>query len=157
MRSPTLLLRVLATTVTINIVAFCDGTFSRIQAEIVSPPTMVAKTTFSPVKVLASGNFVGSEHSTTGRAEVFTQNGQNYLRLDKAFKSEAGPDLFVLLHRQYSPKSYQKSDYVSLGRLTKLKGTQLYKIPTGVDITEFKSVAIWCKKFNATFGFAAIK
>jgi hypothetical protein len=157
MRFPTLLLRVLTTTVAISTVAFCYGTFSRIQAEIVSPPKMVATTTFSPAKVLASGNFVNSEHSTTGRAEVFTQNGKNYLRLDKAFKSEAGPDLFVLLHRQNSPKSYQKSDYVSLGRLEKIQGTQLYKIPTGVDITEFKSVVIWCKKFNATFGFAAIK
>jgi Electron transfer DM13 len=157
MKVQILLLTALATTVAANTVLLFDGAFHKIQAEVVSPPTMVSKAIFSPVKVLASGNFVDSEHPTKGLAEVVTQNGKNYLRLSKAFKSDAGPDLFVLLHREDSPKSYAKSDYVSLGRLKKIKGKQLYRIPSGVDITEFKSVVIWCKQFNATFGFAPIQ
>ncbi len=157
MRFQILLLTAFTATVAVNTALLLDGAFNKIHAEVVSPPTIVSKATFSPVKVLVSGNFVDSEHPTKGLAEVVTQNGKNYLRLSKAFRSNEGPDVFVLLHREDSPKSYQKSDYVSLGRLKKLKGKQLYRIPSGVDITEFKSVVIWCKQFNATFGFAPIK
>jgi hypothetical protein len=151
------LLTALASIITVNIVVLSDSASHKTFAETVSLPGMVTRATSSSVKVLASGNFVDSEHPTKGLAEVFTQNGRNYLRLDKAFRSDEGPDVFVLLHREDSPKEYKKSDYVSLGRLQKTKGKQLYKISNEVDITEFKSVVIWCRKFNATFGYAPFK
>jgi Electron transfer DM13 len=132
------------------------GTFHKTHAKPVSlPPVLVSQASLS-AKVLASGNFVDSEHPTKGLAEVITQNGKNYLRLDKAFRSDEGPDVFVLLHREDSPKKYKKADYVSLGRLQKTRGKQLYRIPSKVNISEFKSVVIWCRQFNATFGFAPL-
>jgi Electron transfer DM13 len=146
----------LASIISVNTVMFSDAAFHKTYAEVVSSPAMVAKATFSPVKVLASGSFVDSEHPTKGLAEIVTQNGKKYLRLNKAFKSEEGPDVFVLLHREDSPKKYGKSDYVSLGRLQKTRGKQLYRISDKVDITEFKSVVIWCRQFNATFGYAPL-
>jgi hypothetical protein len=156
MKLQSLLLTALASITTISIVALSDSASHKIFAETVSPPTIVAKATFSPVKVLASGNFVDSEHPTKGLAEIVTQNSKQYLRLNKAFRSDEGPDVFVLLHREDSPKEYKESDYVSLGRLQKIKGKQLYKISNKIDITEFKSVVIWCRKFNATFGYAPL-
>jgi hypothetical protein len=156
MKFQTSLLMALTSLVTVNTVVLSAGIFHKTHAEPVSLPSMVANATFSPVKVLASGNFVDSEHPTKGLAEVVTQNGKNYLRLNKAFKSDEGPDVFVLLHREDSPKKYKKSDYVSLGRLQKIRGKQLYKIPQQVNISEFKSVVIWCRQFNATFGFAPL-
>jgi Electron transfer DM13 len=151
------LLTALASIITANIVVLSDSAFHKTFAETASLPVIVAKATFSPVKVLTSGNFVDSEHPTKGLAEIVTQNGKNYLRLNKAFRSDEGPDVFVLLHREDSPKEYKKSDYVSLGRLQKTKGKQLYRIPNEVNITEFKSVVIWCRQFNATFGYAPLK
>jgi Electron transfer DM13 len=106
--------------------------------------------------ILASGNFEKSEHPTSGTAQITIQNGKKYLKFDSSFKSESGPDLFVILHRQDSPTSYGKADYVSLGRLKKVAGQQMYSIPNGVDVAKFKSVVIWCRKFNATFGFAPL-
>ena len=117
---------------------------------------IIDKSLVASVTTLASGSFVASEHPTTGLAEIVMQNGKKYLRLNKEFKSEDGPDVFVLLHRQDAPKDYKRSNYVSLGRRQKISGKQLYRIPAGVDITEYKSVVIWCRKFNATFGFATI-
>lgn len=146
---------VLASMVIVSTVMLSEAAFYRVSAE-ARPATAASKATLSPVKVLSSGNFVSSEHPTKGLAEVVTQNGKNYLRLNRAFKSEEGPDLFVLLHREDSPKKYAKSDYVSLGRLKKVRGKQLYQIPSGVDITEFKSVVVWCRQFNATFGYAPL-
>ncbi len=146
----------LASIISVNTVMFFDTAFRKTHAEVVSSPAMVARATFSPVEVLASGNFVDSEHPTKGLAEIVTQNGKKYLRLNKAFKSDDGPDVFVLLHREDSPKKYKKSDYISLGRLQKIRGKQLYRIPNSVDITGFKSVVIWCRQFNATFGYAPL-
>jgi Electron transfer DM13 len=156
MKFQTSLLMALTSLVTVNTVVLSTGIFHETHAEPVSLSAKVANATFSPVKVLASGNFVDSEHPTKGLAEVVTQNGKKYLRLNKAFRSDDGPDLFVLLHREDSPKKYKKSDYVSLGRLQKVRGKQLYRIPQQVNVSEFKSVVIWCRQFNATFGFAPL-
>lgn len=149
-------LTTLASMVTISTIVLSEAAFHQSSAGAV-PLLMVSKATFSPVRVLSSGSFVDSEHPTKGLAEVVTQNGRNYLRLNKAFKSDAGPDLFILLHREDSPKKYEKSDYVSLGRLQKVKGKQLYRIPREVNITEFKSAVVWCRQFNATFGYAPLR
>ncbi len=156
MKFQTPLLMALVSVVTVNGVVLSDAASHYTHAEVVSSPSTAASAAPSAVEVLASGNFVDSEHPTKGLAEIVTQNGKKYLRLNKAFRSDEGPDVFVLLHREDSPKKYKKSDYVSLGRLQKTRGKQLYRIPQQVDITEFKSVVIWCRQFNATFGYAPL-
>ncbi len=108
-------------------------------------------------KTIVSGNFVASEHPTTGMAKVVTMNGKNYLKFDRAFKSDAGPDLYVLLHRQGTPKNYKKEDYISLGLLKNVTGSQMYEIPADTDLSTFKTAVIWCRQFNATFGYANLK
>jgi hypothetical protein len=157
MRFLTLLLTTAASTISVGTAVLSDAAFHQTHAEAVSPPAIVAEATLSQVKVLASGTFVDSEHPTKGLAEIFTKNGKNYLRLNEEFRSDEGPDVFVLLHREDSPKKYKKSDYIKLGRLQKTKGKQQYKIPDGVDITKFKSAVIWCRQFNATFGYAPLQ
>jgi hypothetical protein len=108
-------------------------------------------------KVLISGTFVAAEHPTEGGASVVMKEGKQYVMLDAKFKSEAGPDLHVLLHREATPKQYTANDYVNLGKLKQVAGSQLYEIPAGMDVAEYKSAVIWCEKFNATFGFAMLK
>jgi hypothetical protein len=108
-------------------------------------------------KVLLAGGFVKAEHPTMGGASVVMKDGKNFLMLDQQFKSDEGPDLYVLLHREAMPKLYGEGDYVSLGRLQQVNGAQVYAIPAGVKVEEFKSAVIWCKQFKATFGFAMLK
>jgi Electron transfer DM13 len=151
-----LLAATLISTFTISSTILFDSGLQSAKAESAKAPTITTALYLSSIEVLSKGSFVASEHPTKGLAEVVMQNGKKYLRLDKNFKSENGPDLFVLLHRQDTPKDYQKTDYVSLGRLKKLAGKQLYAIPANVDVTEFKSVVIWCRQFKATFGFATL-
>lgn len=121
-------------------------------------PTASASTNQSQTPtVVKSGNFVKGEHVTTGNARIITENGQNFLELDQNFKTDNGPELHVILHRQAKPKIYglTEKDYVSLGRLQKTSGTQRYAIPDNIKIADFASAAIWCRPFNATFGYAA--
>jgi hypothetical protein len=156
MKRQNLLLTALIATIAIGVPALTDGNLSPVKAELPMSTSMTVASKIVQASVLASGNFEKSEHPTSGAAQIVVQNGKKYLKFDSSFQSESGPDLFVILHRQDSPKSYGKADYVSLGRLKKVSGQQMYAIPNGVNIANFKSVVIWCKKFNATFGFAPL-
>lgn len=117
-----------------------------------------AETGNSAGKIVKSGSFVKAEHNTTGTARIITENGKNFLELDQNFKTDNGPDLFVILHRQEKlPISgIKKQDYITLGSLQKVSGAQRYAIPDNVKIADFASAAIWCRLFNATFGYAAL-
>lgn len=114
---------------------------------------------------IRSGTFVSGEHSTQGTVQILTQNGKQSLELDQAFKtSEMGPDLVVILHRSDNvigstkPPAYplKEGDYAIIAPLKKFSGAQSYSIPQNIKLDNYKSVAIWCRKFNATFGAAKI-
>lgn len=120
----------------------------------------IPTTESAPVK---SGTFVAGEHSTAGTASIVTKNGKSYLELDRAFKtSEMGPDLVVILHRSDNvlgstkPPAYplKEGDYAILAPLQKFSGAQSYPIPDNINLEDYESAAIWCRKFNATFGVA---
>lgn len=106
----------------------------------------------------SGGSFVAAEHPTKGTARIVTENGKRYLEFDRAFKSDQGPDLYVILHRAAAvPKGgLKEQDYVTLSRLQKVSGAQRYAIPKNLDLANYRSVAIWCRMFNATFGYAPL-
>ena len=105
---------------------------------------------------LKSGSFVRVAHSTDGTANILSEEGQRYLELSEDFNTDSGPDLFILLHRSSNPQNYRSEDYFSLGRLNQVNGSQRYLIPADVDLDDFSSVVIWCRRFNVTFGYAPL-
>ena len=108
---------------------------------------------------LKSGTFVAGEKSTTGMARIVTENGHRYLEIDEAFStSDQGPDLHVLLDTTEKPPQMYKNSgsYVNLGRLQKFSGAQRYPIPDAINPVSFKSIVIWCRMANATFGYATL-
>jgi Electron transfer DM13 len=113
----------------------------------------------SEAMVKEAGTFVAAEHPTQGMARIVSDSGKRYLEFDRAFKSDEGPDLHVILHRDASlPKGgLKEQDYVILSRLQKVSGKQRYAIPQNVNLVNYRSVAIWCRQFNATFGYAPLQ
>jgi Electron transfer DM13 len=105
-----------------------------------------------------SGNFQAGEHQTLGKVSVITEKGKRYLEFDQNFKTEKGPDVFVILYRSDAPpiSGIKEKNYVSIAPLKKTSGSQRYALPDNVKLAEFKSVAIWCRQFNATFGYAVL-
>lgn len=121
------------------------------------PVALVAQT---QTKIAATGTFVAAEKPTTGTAQIVVEQGKRYLVLSADFKtSNQGPDLHVVLDpASQPPAQYQdKTTFVNLGKLQKFAGTQRYAIPTSVDLSQFKSVGIWCQMANATFGYAPLQ
>ncbi|AFY33220.1 DM13 domain-containing protein [Calothrix sp. PCC 7507] len=112
---------------------------------------------------IKSGTFASGEHTTKGTVRIINQNGKFLLKLQPSFKtSDSGPDLVIILHRadnvinSTKPPSYplKRGDYIILAPLQKSSGAQTYLIPDNINLAEYKSAAIWCRKFNATFGAA---
>lgn len=118
----------------------------------------------SSATAISSGNFQPAEHPTTGTARLVRENDQHYLEFDSSFKTDSGPDLFVVLHRSNDvvgtaePPAYglKEGEYLTLAPLQNVSGAQRYLIPEGVDLSEYQSVAIWCRQFNVTFGAASL-
>ncbi|MFN6515248.1 MAG: DM13 domain-containing protein [Nostoc sp. CreGUA01] len=113
--------------------------------------------------VVKSGTFVSGEHTTQGTVRITKKDGKSFIELEQSFKtSEQGPDLVVVLHRadnvikSTKPPSYplKKGDYIVIAPLKKYSGAQTYSIPENINLADYKSAAIWCRQFNATFGAA---
>lgn len=128
-----------------------------------SPSTQTQQPTASATQ--KSGRFVSGEHETMGTVRIVTVNGKQTLELDQSFKtSTQGPDLFVILHRSDNvlrttkPPAYplKQQDYVVVSPLQKYSGAQQYTVPNTIQLADYKSVVIWCRSFNATFGVAKL-
>ena len=111
---------------------------------------------------LQTGVFHGKVHSTSGRASVYEgKDGKLTLRITN-FKTSNGPDVHVLLIAASDAQdddNFLKSNLerVELGSLKGNEGDQNYEIPAGTDLTKYRTVAIYCERFNATFGAAPLE
>lgn len=126
----------------------------------IAPTTVLAQSTTKVIaqNLLASGSFVTVEqdHPTLGKAQIVRENGRRYLEFTQDFTTATGPDVQVILHRNGSiPVKPKEADYIIVAALKNIEGAQRYELPNDVDINSFKSVGIWCRKFNVTFGYAA--
>ena len=92
-------------------------------------------------------------------ARIITEGGHRYLELDAAFSTGTmGPDLHVLLDSATQPpKAYDNlGSPINLGKLSKFTGAQRYPIADSIDLANIKTVVIWCRTANATFGYAPL-
>lgn len=106
--------------------------------------------------ILKSGSFMPAEHPTEGTAQIVSQGRKRYLEFSQTFQTDEGPDLYVILHRDDNLPitGLRSQDLVIIGRLQKVKGSQRYRIPNNIKLANFRSVAIWCRQYNANFGYA---
>ena len=113
-------------------------------------------------KTLETGTFHGKVHNTSGRATIYKEaDGRLVLRLTN-FKTSNGPDVHVVLIAEKDAAddaNFLKSgtQKVELGLLKGNEGDQNYDIPAGTDLGKFRTVSIYCERFNANFGAAPLE
>lgn len=161
--------RILTSTLTSLMIASCTNQVSSVETQASVTPQSNANSQLTKAQSLPSiksGTFVSGEHETKGKVSVSRKDGQILLELDQSFQtSSAGPDLVVVLHRSNNvlastkPPAYplKEGSYVVISRLQKFNGSQTYAIPKNINVEDYKSVVIWCRQFNATFGVATLK
>ncbi|HEX9260840.1 MAG TPA: DM13 domain-containing protein [Acidimicrobiales bacterium] len=117
-----------------------------------APPT-------APPATPAATEFVSLDHHATGELVVLAdEDGTRFVRfVDLA--TENGPDLKVYLSTNPvdGPEGAFDDEFVDLGRLKGNIGSQNYEVPAGVDLSRFRSVVIWCDRFNSAFGAAPLQ
>ena len=126
-------------------------------------PTATAADASSPAPTepteLASGEFVGQEHETSGTATVIElPDGSRTLRLE-GFETTNGPDLHVWLSEKTAGGNWFKyggGRKAQLGELKANRGNHNYAIPADVELDGLRSVVIWCKRFYVAFGSAPL-
>jgi hypothetical protein len=111
-----------------------------------------------PVR-LVSGRFHTNAHETKGVATIYRLvEGRRVLRLT-GFSTSNGPDVRVYL---VAAADVQKEDaakragIVDLGALKGNIGDQNYDVPEGLDLTKYRAVSIWCRRFSVNFGAAPL-
>lgn len=101
--------------------------------------------------VNVKGKFMGIGGETvSGSAKIITNDGKHSLVLDD-FKTNNGPDLHVYLSKESTPK-----DFIDLGLLKSVSGTQVYPITGMPDFTKYKYALIHCQQYNHLFGSALL-
>jgi hypothetical protein len=122
-----------------------------------SAPSSGATATTAPAATTLSGVFDhrAGVDTVAGNARLGkTSDGKVILRFEN-LSSANGPDLHVYLSKQTSPATTQQvMDGVEVGKLKATTGASNYELAATTDITQFKSVVIYCKSFSVVFGYA---
>ena len=124
-------------------------------ANSVSAAMVRAAQTGQPV-IVSTGTFISGEHDTAGTALVIAlPDGSLVVRFEDLDTSN-GPDLRVVLSPEPASDSWQYDDRLPLGELKGNIGDQNYAVDAGTDLSGYRSVVIWCKRFSVAFGAASI-
>lgn len=117
-----------------------------------------AMATEEPV-TLATGRFHKNAHETKGLATIYRlEDGRQILRLTQ-FATSNGPDVRVYLVAAgdvQSEAAAKQAGFVDLGALKGNIGDQNYDVPAGLDLTKYRAVSIWCRRFSVNFGAAPL-
>jgi hypothetical protein len=122
--------------------------------------TTPAATDAAPAMItLATGSFHSNAHETRGTATVINLGqGRRVLRLTN-FATSNGPDVRVYLVAAGDVQdnaTVKTAGFVELGEMKGNIGDQNYEIPTAVDLANYRTVTIWCKRFSVNFGSAPL-
>lgn len=108
--------------------------------------------------VVRSGEFEGRTHRGRGLAEIVElPGGRRVLRLSR-FDVLNGPDLqvYLLADPAASGRRGLRAGYASLGALKGNVGDQFYEIPADLDLSRYRAVAVWCRRFGVNFATATL-
>ncbi|NJP53668.1 DM13 domain-containing protein [Streptomyces sp. SBST2-5] len=125
------------------------------------PDTPGSSAPASPA-IVARGELISHEHATSGTVKLLRLgDGSHVVRLARLDTSN-GPDLRVWLTDAPVKEGragwhvFDDGRYVSLGKLKGNKGSQNYTVPEDVDPASFRSLTIWCDRFDVSFGAAEL-
>ena len=119
----------------------------------------VASVGASVMRALATGRFHSVAHETHGTATIQdVGGGRRVLRLTE-FATSNGPDVRVYLVAApdaADDATVTKAGFVELGKLKGNQGDQNYDVPDDLDLTHYRAVTIWCRRFSVNFATAPL-
>lgn len=99
-----------------------------------------------------TGSFAnGDGEKASGKASIYVKDDKYQLVFEELMVNN-GPNLHVYLSQETDPKNF-----VDLGELKSIQGSQVYDIPDNVDAKSYKYALVYCKRYSHLFGFALLK
>lgn len=114
----------------------------------------------SQVQAVESGTFHGVAHPTEGTATIYRLGDSTLVLRFTNFKTANGPNVHVYLVAANDAKdseSVRRADITDLGPIKGNIGDQNYALGADVDLSKYRAVSIWCKRFNVNFGAASLR
>jgi hypothetical protein len=103
---------------------------------------------------LVSGQFYGIMHPTAGTATIYRMgDGSRILRFT-GFSTSNGPDVHVYMVAADNAKdsaSVLRAGFIDLGTIKGNMGDQNYTLNPEVDLSKYRAVSVWCKRFSVNF------
>jgi len=130
-----------------------DNKEGKQKEEVVSEP----KPTSEPVSTsqnLGSFSSPDSSYSSRGQLSLRTEGNRQFLDF-KNFSVSNGPDLFVTLNKRSNPNSGNLGEHKTLQKLKSISGSQSYDV-TGIDLSDYESLAVYCDRFSKVFAVAQL-
>jgi hypothetical protein len=108
---------------------------------------------------LVSGQFYSILHPTAGTATIYRMgDGSRVLRFT-GFSTSNGPDVHVYMVAADDAKdsaSVLRAGFIDLGTIKGNMGDQNYPLNPDVDLSKYRAVSVWCKRFSVNFGAAPL-
>jgi hypothetical protein len=108
---------------------------------------------------LFSGQFYSILHPTAGTATIYRMgDGSRVLRFT-SFSTSNGPDVHVYMVASDDAKdvaTVQQAGFIDLGVIKGNVGDQNYTLGPDVDLSKYRAVSVWCKRFSVNFGAARL-
>ena len=76
------------------------------------------------------------------------------------FVTSNGPDVRIYLVAAddvNDDATVKASGFVELGPMKGNRGNQNYEVPASIDLSKYRTVTVWCRRFNVNFGSAPLK
>ena len=110
---------------------------------------------------LGTGQFteIDAVHKGEGSATVYRLPDERRLIRFETFKVQNGPDLYVYLSGHPTPRSSEELHNQGAFEVARLKGNigdQNYELPADLDLSQYQSVVIYCKRFGVVFSTAEL-
>jgi hypothetical protein len=108
---------------------------------------------------VASGSFHSFIHPTQGTATIYQiGDGSRVLRFTN-FKTTNGPNVHVYLVAADDAKdnaTVRRAGFIDLGPIKGNVGDQNYTFGSELDLSKYRAVSVWCKRFSLNFGAAPL-
>jgi hypothetical protein len=109
---------------------------------------------------LVAGQFYSILHPTSGTATIYQMGDNNHVLRFTNFITSNGPDVHVYMVAADDAKdaaTVEHAGFIDLGVIKGNAGDQNYALSSDVDLTKYRAVSIWCKRFSVNFGAAALR
>lgn len=113
----------------------------------------------SKAQAVESGAFYGIAHPTEGKATIYRLEDNTLMLRFTNFKTTNGPNVHVYLvaiDDAKDSRSVLRAEIIDLGPIKGNIGDQNYALGSDVDLSKYRAVSIWCKRFSLNFGAASL-